>query len=103
VVDRQVKRHLPAQIEANRLHRPLVGEPVAIGQQQHLGEQARRDRRAALARRVALGEVLVADDPIAVLGQQAIDRVLRQQIRAPRRVEQAPLPIHHRKHPPHLP
>jgi hypothetical protein len=28
-----------------------------------------------------------------------MDRVLREQVRAPRRVEQAPLPIRHRKHP----
>jgi uncharacterized lipoprotein YbaY len=99
VVERQVERHPPAQIEANRLHRSLVGEAVPVGEQQHLGQQARRDRGAAPALRVALREVLVADDPIAVLGEQRIERALRQQLRAPRRVEKAPLPIRHRKHP----
>jgi hypothetical protein len=54
-------------MEAKRLHRALVGEPLAVGEQEHLREQARRDRGAALAPRVALGEVLVADDPIALL------------------------------------
>jgi hypothetical protein len=99
VVERQVERHLPAQIEANRLHRALVGKTLAVGEQEHLGEQARRDRGAALALGVALGEVLVADDPIPVLCQQRVDRVLREQVRAPRRVEEALLPIRHPKHP----
>jgi hypothetical protein len=62
-------------------------------------EQARGDRRAALALRVAPGEVLVADDPIAVLGEQHVDRALREQVRAPRRVKEALLPIRHPKHP----
>ena len=77
MIDRQIQRDLPAQIKPQRLHRAPVREPVAIGQQQHLGQQARRDRRAPPARRIALGEVLVADDPIAVLGQQRVDRALR--------------------------
>ncbi|MBD0283226.1 MAG: hypothetical protein ICV69_13700 [Thermoleophilaceae bacterium] len=38
-----------------------------------------------------------------MLGQQRIDRILRQQLRTPRRIEEAPLPIRHRKHPLHLP
>jgi uncharacterized lipoprotein YbaY len=100
VVERQIERHLPAQIEPNRVHRALVGEPVAVGEQQHLGEQARRDRGAALALGVALAEVLVADDPIAVLGEQRVDRVLGDQLRTPRRVEEPPLPIRRREHSP---
>jgi hypothetical protein len=103
VVDRQIERHPPAQSEAKRLHRPLSREPVTVGQQQHLGEQARRNHGAATALRIALREVLVADDPIPVLGEQRVDRVLRQQVGAPRRVKQAPLSIRHRKHPLHLP
>jgi hypothetical protein len=93
VIDRQIERHLPAQIEANRLHRPLIGEPVTVGEQQHLRQQAGRNRRAAMALRIALREVLVADDPIPVLGEQRVDRALRQQVAAPRRVEQVPLPV----------
>ena len=58
VIDRQIQRHLPAQVKPHRLHRAPVREPVAIGQQQHLGQQARRDRRPPPARRIALREVL---------------------------------------------
>jgi hypothetical protein len=100
VVDRQAERNLPAQIKAHRFHRSLVGEAVAVGEQQHLGEHARRDRRAAMPLRVALGEILVANNPLAVLGQQRVDRLLRQQTRTPRRIKETLLPIRHRKHPP---
>jgi hypothetical protein len=44
VVERQIERDLPAQIEANGVHRTLVGEPLAVGEQEHLGQQAGRDR-----------------------------------------------------------
>ena len=97
VVDRQVERHLPAQIEATASIARSPERPCGSGQQ-HRRRQARRDRGAAPALRVALGEVLVADDPIAILGEQQIDRVLRQHIRAPGGVEEAPLPIRRRKH-----
>src|SRR5712692_6733413 len=98
VVDRQAKRDLPAQIETNCVHRPLIRQPLPVSEQQHLGEHARRNRRATVALRVTLGEILITDDPIAMLGKQRVNRVLRQQIRAPRRVEEALLPIRHRKH-----
>src|SRR4051812_40641915 len=99
MVDRQIQRHLPAQIKAQRLHRAPVRQPVAIGQQQHLREQARSDRRPPPPRRIALREILVADDPIAVAGQQRVDRVLRQKPRAPRRVKEPLLTFAPGKHP----
>jgi hypothetical protein len=99
VVERQIERDLPAQVEANGVHRALVGEPVAIGEQQHLGEQAGRDRGPAVALGVAVSEVLVAHDPIAVLGEQRVDRLLGEQLRAPCSVEEALLSIRRREHP----
>jgi len=99
VVNRQVERDLEAQVKAHRVHRALIREPVAVGEQQHLGEHARRDRRPPLRTRIALREVLVADDPITVLSKQRIDRALRQQIRTPCRIEKPLLPIRRRKHP----
>jgi len=49
VVERQIERDLPAQIEANGVHRALIGESVAVGERQHLGEQAGRNRGPAVA------------------------------------------------------
>jgi hypothetical protein len=83
----EAPRRALGRLEAKRLHRALVGE--TLGEREHLDEQARGDRRAALALLVAPGEVLVADEPIAVLGERHIDRVLREQGRAPRRVKRS--------------
>src|ERR1039457_2690662 len=98
MVNRQIKRDLPAQIEANGIHRTLIRKPVAIGEQQHLREQARRDRRTPAKRGITLREVHITHDPLTMLRQQRTKRVLRQQIRAPRRIEEAPLPIRYREH-----
>ena len=95
MVDREIQSDLPAQIEPHRLHRPLSREPVAIRQQKHLGKQARRDRRATVALAIAVREVPIAHDPIAMLGKQRVDRVLGKQLRTPRRIEEPLLPIHH--------
>ena len=51
---------------------------------------------------VAVREVLIAHDPLAVLGEQRVDESLRQQPRAPSRIEETLLPIRHREHR-HLP
>ena len=100
VVDREIERVLPAQVEAQRIHRALVGEALAVGEQHYLREQARRDRGAPARLRVALGEVLVGDDPLAVLGEQGVDRLLRDERPADARVEEALLrPIHYLQHP----
>src|SRR4051812_33559908 len=79
--------------DRDRAEQLTSGQPVAIRQQQHLGQQTRRDRRTTPPLRVALREVLVTHDPIAVPGQQRIDRVLRQQPRAPRRVKESLLTL----------
>jgi hypothetical protein len=98
MINRKIQRDLPTQVEPHRLHRPLIRQPIPIGQQQHLRQHARRDRWPTLALRVAIREIPIAHDPLAVLGQQRIDRVLRQQLPAPRRVKEALLPIRHRQH-----
>jgi hypothetical protein len=78
VVDRQPERNLPAQVPRHRLHRLLVRAARPVLQQQHLGQPRRRDRGTADAVGVAVGEVLVAHDPLAVLGQQSEERALQQ-------------------------
>jgi hypothetical protein len=87
MVDRQIKRDLPAQIKPHRVHRPLVRQPLAEGEQQNLGQEARRDRRTTVIRRVTLGEVLITHDPLTVLSQQRIGRPITEQARAPRRIK----------------
>ena len=98
MVDRQIKRDFPAQIKPHRVHRPLVRQPLAEGEQQNLGQQARRDRRTTVIRRVTLGEVLITHDLLAVLSQQRVDRPISQQARAPRRIKETLLPFHHPEH-----
>jgi len=69
-----------AQFETDSFHRPLIREPVAIRQQQHLGPQARGDRRKAVTLRVTLGEI--RDRACArVLALERPDRVSTNSIR----------------------
>jgi len=69
-----------AQIETDSFHRPLIRESVAIRQQQHLGQQARGDRRKAVTLRVVLGEI--RDRACArVLALKRPDRVSTNSIR----------------------
>ena len=93
MVDRQIKRDLPAQIKPHRVHRPLVRQPLAEGEQQNLGQEARRDRRTTVIRRVTLGEVLITHDPLAVLSQQRVDRPIRKQAPAPPRINENPAAV----------
>jgi hypothetical protein len=72
----------------------LVGGPFPGSQDDRAGLML-----ASARAEVLVGARLVADDPIAMLGQQRVDRALRQQLRAPHRVEKTPLSIRHRKHP----
>jgi hypothetical protein len=98
MLDREIQRDLPAQIKPHRLHRPLIRKPIAIRQQQHLRQPARRDPRTTTTLRVTVREVLVAHNPFALLRKQHLDRALRQQLRAPHRIKEPLLPIRHRKH-----
>ena len=104
VVERQLERHLPAQVKAQRVHRPLVGESLAVGEQEDLREQARRNRGTSTVGAVAVGEVLVAHDPLAVLGEQRVHRVLWEDARADACVEEPLLrSIRRSQHPLDLP
>ncbi|HZJ29234.1 MAG TPA: hypothetical protein VFD37_04500 [Solirubrobacterales bacterium] len=49
VIQRQADRHLPAQVIAKALHRLLIRRPLAVGEQEDLGQVARRDRGPAQA------------------------------------------------------
>ena len=98
VIDRQAQGDLPAQIPRDVLHRLLIRAARPVLHQQHLGQQRRRDRRPAAIGRVAVGEVLVAHDPIAVLGQQREERPLRQRPHQLRRIEEPHLRRRRRQH-----
>jgi hypothetical protein len=98
VVDRQADCDLPAQIPGHGLHRLLVGEPGAVLQEQQLGQLRGRDRGAADALRIAVGEVLVAHDPLAVLGQQGEERTLRRRPNQLCRIEETNLSRGRREH-----
>ncbi len=78
VVDGQTERDLPAQIPGGGLHCLLVREAGAVLEQQHLGQLGGWDRRTPETVRIAVGEVLVRHDPLAVLGQQSEERALGQ-------------------------
>ena len=93
VIHRQPERRFPAQIPRQGLHRRLVRDAAAVLEQQNLGQQRRRDRRSPHPLRIALGEVLVAHDPLAMLGQQRKKRPFRQRTNKPRRVKQTYLTI----------
>lgn len=57
----------------------------------HLSPDRRRDRRPAHPRRVALREVHITNDPIAMLRQQREERPRRQRAHHHRRIEQTNL------------
>ena len=98
MIDRQPQHDLPPQIPRHALHRLLVGHPGPVLQQQHLRQQRRRDRRATHPRRIALREVLIAHDPIAMLSQQREERPLRQRPHHHHRIEQPHLSRLNREH-----
>jgi hypothetical protein len=100
MIDRQTERDLPAQIPSHRFHRLLVRQAGAVLQQHHLGQLRRRDRRAPHPPRVALSEILVAHDPIAVLSQQREKRALRQRPNKLGRIEHPHLIRPRREHAP---
>jgi hypothetical protein len=78
VIDRQPERDLPAQIPRDALHRLLVRRARPVLQKQHPGQQRRRDRWPPHPLRIARREVLIAHDPLPMLGQQPKERSLRQ-------------------------
>jgi hypothetical protein len=88
MVERQPERDLPAQIEAHGLHRLSIREAAAVGKQEDPRERARRDRGPSAALAVALDEIPIADDPLAVLGQKPVERVARDDVAAPRRIKE---------------
>jgi hypothetical protein len=98
MIDRQPQRDLPPQIPRHALHRLLIRHAAAVLQQQHLRQLRRRDRRAPHRRRVARREVLIAHDPIPMLGQQRKKRPVRQRPSKLGRIEKPHLARRHRKH-----
>ncbi len=91
MVDRETERDLPAQIPRDGLHRLLVGESGAVLEQQHLRQLRRRDRGTADSLRVAVGEVLIADDPLTVLGEQSEEGALGERPDQLRGIEESNL------------
>ena len=78
VIDRQPERDLPPQIPRHRLHRLLIRRPVRCWNSITFANNDGRIDGRPIRRRVALREVLIAHDPITVLGQQRKERALRQ-------------------------
>ena len=72
---------LPAQVEAEPVDRLGVAQALEGLEDHHRRHHPGRDGRSSPRRlRVEIGEVVVAEEPLSVIGQQPVDRTLLQPI-----------------------
>jgi len=79
--DRHPCRCLPPQIEAETIRRFAIRQPLEGLEEHHRRQDARRHRRSTVAcARVAIGEVIVTEQLVAVGGQELVDRPILQSV-----------------------
>ena len=72
---------LPAEVDLQAVGCFAIRQPLEGLQHHHGGDQARRDRRSPPHRvRVEVGEVVVGEEAISLVGQQPVDRALAETI-----------------------